>query len=80
MLKTWPDAEIRLELLSFLIAGQRLSGVAWPGSPEGTGVGTALGLVGLRGCTSEFGIVFGNEQHLDRFSLRPPVCLFMRPQ
>lgn len=80
MLKTWPDAQITLELLSFPIAGQRLSRAARAGSPEDTAVGTAPGLVGLRGRTSEFGIVFGNEQRLDRFSHRPPVCPFMRPQ
>ncbi|XP_006909206.2 mesencephalic astrocyte-derived neurotrophic factor [Pteropus alecto] len=59
-----PDAEIALELLSFPIAGQRLSGAARAGSPEGTAVGTVLGLVGLRGRTPEFG-----KTHLSAYLL-----------
>lgn len=43
-------------------------------------MGTGPGLVGLRSRTSGFGVVFGNEQPLDRFSFRPPVCPFMRSQ
>lgn len=43
-------------------------------------MGTGLGLGSLRSRTSGFAVVFGNELHLDRFSLRPPVCPLMRSQ
>lgn len=79
MQKTWLGIAITPEFVSFPITGAE----ALPGSgPEllGPALSTAPGPVGLRSRTSGFGVVFGNEKHLDRFCLRSPVWPLMRSQ
>lgn len=65
MLKAWPETEITQALSSFPTTGQRLSGAAGVGSPEG-GRGHLAGSGGVaKPDPSGSVVVFGNEQHLD---------------